>query len=87
MMKFSSISFALILSFLLITMFIAESRPTPTVADPVCSIIHGVEEGETCFTITQRFILQERQFLEINPNINCNTIFVGQWVCVNGKVN
>ncbi|KAK7400486.1 hypothetical protein VNO78_11694 [Psophocarpus tetragonolobus] len=86
MVKSTDISFAVILSFILIAVFIAESRPTPTIADPVCNIIHGVEEGETCLSITQTFNLDERHFLDINPNINCNRIFVGQWVCVNGKV-
>ncbi|KAH1087543.1 hypothetical protein GYH30_018895 [Glycine max] len=59
MVKSTNINFALILSFLLITIFIAESRPTAR--DPVCSIIHGVVEGETCFTIIQRFSLDQRQ--------------------------
>ncbi|KAL2343962.1 hypothetical protein Fmac_005247 [Flemingia macrophylla] len=81
MVKSTNISVALILSFLLISMFVAE-----TVSDPVCSKIHAVEEGETCFGIVQKFNLEEPHFLEINPNINCNTIFVGQWVCVEGKV-
>lgn len=53
---------------------------------PACSAIHGVEEGETCSSIIQRFNLVEGHFLEINPNINCVGIFVGQWVCVEGQV-
>ncbi|RDY04789.1 hypothetical protein CR513_11462, partial [Mucuna pruriens] len=84
MAKSTIISFALIFSSLLIMVLIAESQPTPT--DPICSFVHGVEEGETCTSIVQRFNIDERHFLDINPNINCNLIFVGQWVCVEGRV-
>ncbi|TKY59341.1 cell wall macromolecule catabolic process [Spatholobus suberectus] len=86
MAKSTIISFALIFSTLLLMVLIAESRPAPTVADPICNAVHGVEERETCTSIIQRFNLDERHFLDINPNINCNLIFVGQWVCVDGKV-
>ncbi|KAK7362946.1 hypothetical protein VNO77_05071 [Canavalia gladiata] len=65
-------------------MLIAESRPTPT--DPICNTIHAVQQGETCTSIAQKFSLDQRHFLEINPNINCNFIFVGQLVCVVGTV-
>ncbi|PNX82015.1 lysM domain containing protein [Trifolium pratense] len=84
-----STSFALIFSLILIMMFIVESRPTPTVAVavPTCDTIHGVGQDETCSSIAQKFNLLEAHFLEINPNINCIGIFVGQWVCVEGEVN
>ncbi|CAJ1936332.1 unnamed protein product [Sphenostylis stenocarpa] len=64
----------------------ARDGASGAVAGPICNGIHGVEEGETCTSIFQGFKLDERQFLDINPNINCNLIFVGQWVCVNGRV-
>ncbi|KAG5010535.1 hypothetical protein JHK82_019185 [Glycine max] len=86
MAKSTITSFALIFSSLLIMVLIAESGSTPTVADPICNTVHGVEEAETCTSIVQSFNLDERHFLDINPNINCNLIFVGQWVCVDGKV-
>ncbi|ESW31248.1 hypothetical protein PHAVU_002G222400 [Phaseolus vulgaris] len=59
---------------------------TPAVEGVTCNDVHGVEEGETCTSIFQGFNLQERHFLGINPNINCNFIFVGQWVCVDGEI-
>ncbi|CAK8577795.1 unnamed protein product [Lathyrus sativus] len=67
-------------------MFIVESRPTPTGGTPICSTIHAVQVGETCFTLIQKFALEQPLFLRLNPNINCYSIFVGQWVCVNGRV-
>ncbi|KAI9121241.1 hypothetical protein K1719_008274 [Acacia pycnantha] len=86
MAKFARIGLALLLSFLLATIFFAEARPTPNVADPICTNIHGVEQGETCTSIAQHFNLDTPHFLQLNPNINCELIFVGQWVCVAGKV-
>lgn len=53
---------------------------------PICSTIHAVQVGETCFTLIQKFALEQPLFLRLNPNINCYDIFVGQWVCVNGRV-
>ena len=38
--------------------------------------VYGVDVGDTC-----------QAFLAINPYIVCDKIFVGQWVCVDGKVN
>ncbi|AES90427.1 putative LysM domain-containing protein [Medicago truncatula] len=87
MAKSTNIYFALIFSLILVMMFIVESRPTPTVAVPTCDTIHAVAEAETCSSIVQKFNLLEAHFLEINPNINCVGIFVGQWVCVEGEVN
>ncbi|AES90425.1 putative LysM domain-containing protein [Medicago truncatula] len=81
MTKSSSSSFALVLSFLLITMF----STAPTAGFPICSTIHGVQVGETCFSIIQKFAIEQPLFLRLNPNINCSGIFVGQWVCVNGR--
>jgi hypothetical protein len=57
------------------------------VAVPKCETIHGVGQGETCSSIIQKFNLLQVHFLEINPNINCVGIFVGQWVCVEGELN
>ncbi|MBA0628634.1 hypothetical protein Godav_023329 [Gossypium davidsonii] len=51
---------------------------------PTCVSIYGQQEGDTCFSITQAFNLTFDFFLQINPNLNCDTIFVGQWLCVDG---
>ncbi|KAL6853865.1 hypothetical protein ACP4OV_019894 [Aristida adscensionis] len=47
-----------------------------------CSNVHGVAPGETCFAVGQAAGLTEEQFLAFNPNINCQKIFVGQWLCL-----
>ncbi|KAF7803544.1 putative LysM domain-containing protein [Senna tora] len=65
---------------------IAASRPTPTVEVAICNQVHGVEEGETCSSVGERFKLDQSHFLEINPNINCALMFVGQWVCIDGRL-
>ncbi|XVE81038.1 hypothetical protein DITRI_Ditri15bG0030900 [Diplodiscus trichospermus] len=51
---------------------------------PTCLSIYGTEEGDTCFSITQAFNLTSDFFNQINPNLNCDQIFVGQWLCVDG---
>ncbi|KAL4338779.1 hypothetical protein HN51_049009 [Arachis hypogaea] len=84
----SSISSILISSFLLMMLLtpMVAGQPTPSPRVPLCKVIHGVQQGETCASLTQDFSIDMPHFLQINPNINCNTIFVGQWVCVNGKL-
>ncbi|XVF37684.1 hypothetical protein REPUB_Repub20aG0030900 [Reevesia pubescens] len=51
---------------------------------PNCLSVYGQKEGDTCFSITQSFNLTSDFFSEINPNLNCDKIFVGQWLCVDG---
>ncbi|RWR93270.1 Peptidoglycan-binding Lysin subgroup [Cinnamomum micranthum f. kanehirae] len=83
---------ALMLSLLLI-ISIAEARLFGSVQvferkdpAPVCITVHGVVSGETCFSVTQTFNLTTEFFSVINPNLNCDAIFVGQWLCVSGTV-
>jgi hypothetical protein len=47
-----------------------------------CQAVHGVRAGETCFAVAQAAGLTVDQFLGFNPNINCEKVFVGQWVCL-----
>ncbi|KAB2062396.1 hypothetical protein ERO13_A10G139000v2 [Gossypium hirsutum] len=83
------LNFALLISLLLI-INMAESRlfhyahGKAKMLTPTCVSIYGQQEGDTCFTITQAFNLTFDFFLQINPNLNCDTIFVGQWLCVDG---
>ncbi|KAK8510381.1 hypothetical protein V6N12_011750 [Hibiscus sabdariffa] len=51
---------------------------------PTCVSIYGQQEGDTCFSISQAFNLTVDAFLQLNPNLNCDKIFVGEWLCVNG---
>ncbi|CAL8990315.1 unnamed protein product, partial [Prunus brigantina] len=54
---------------------------------PVCDSIYGAEEGDTCTFVIEKFNLSFDFFLSINPNINCDNFFVGQWLCTKGTAN
>nr|GLL43127.1 lysM domain-containing protein ARB_03442-like isoform X1 [Ipomoea trifida] len=47
-----------------------------------CDQVYGQEFGDTCSSIADKFNLSLDSFLAINPNINCDSIFVGEWLCV-----
>ncbi|KAG2592209.1 hypothetical protein PVAP13_5NG531700 [Panicum virgatum] len=57
----------------------AVAVPVPKLS---CSEVHGVQAGETCFTVAQAAGLTQDVFLGFNPNINCQSVFLGQWVCL-----
>ncbi|KAI5587671.1 hypothetical protein POPTR_005G061780v4 [Populus trichocarpa] len=52
---------------------------------PECDEVFGVGSGDNCFDITQTFNLTTKLFDSINPNLNCDALFVGQWLCVAGS--
>ncbi|KAK8275488.1 hypothetical protein V6Z12_D10G140600, partial [Gossypium hirsutum] len=81
------LNLVLMISFLLIinmaeTGFIEHGKAKELT--PTCVSIYGQQEGDTCFSITQAFNLTLDFFLQINPNLNCDSIFVGEWLCVDG---
>ncbi|KAF5950146.1 hypothetical protein HYC85_012139 [Camellia sinensis] len=41
-------------------------------AAPNCDTVYGVEIGDTCFSVTQKFNLTTEFFTEINPNLVCD---------------
>ncbi|KAI4297483.1 hypothetical protein L6164_037372 [Bauhinia variegata] len=87
MAKSALTSLLVVFSFLLVMSIVQSAPPVvPTVADPICQKVYAVHGGETCSVIIQKFKLDQSHFLEINPNINCASIFVGQWVCIQGQV-
>ncbi|MFS8026545.1 putative LysM domain-containing protein [Helianthus anomalus] len=51
-----------------------------------CNQVIGAQSGDDCTTISKSVKLGLESFLAINPNINCESIFVGQWICVDGTV-
>ncbi|KAL6287495.1 hypothetical protein ACE6H2_011885 [Prunus campanulata] len=53
----------------------------------VCIAVYGAEDGDTCTSVSQEFNLSLDFFLSINPNINCDDFFVGQWLCTEGSAN
>ncbi|KAL9671839.1 hypothetical protein QQ045_009412 [Rhodiola kirilowii] len=54
---------------------------------PNCKAVFGVRTGDTCFEITELFNLTTGFFELINPNLVCNKMFVGEWVCVDGTLS
>ncbi|KAK9085064.1 hypothetical protein Sjap_025475 [Stephania japonica] len=82
---------ALLLTLLLIAS-VAESRflgyKKATTPAPTCFTPYGVQSGETCFSIKKKFDLSDdAHFSAINPNLNCDGLFVGQWICISGSSN
>ncbi|CAL9009409.1 unnamed protein product, partial [Prunus brigantina] len=54
---------------------------------PVCYLVYGAEEGDMCTFVIEKFNLSFDFFLSINPNINCDNFFVGQWLYTEGIAN
>nr|GMD73582.1 lysM domain-containing protein ARB_03442 [Ipomoea batatas] len=77
----------LVLSFLLILSH-TESRILTggkTDAALECTNAVGAESGDTCQGVATQFNLTLDEFLAVNPNINCDSMFVGQWLCIAGS--
>ncbi|OIT36753.1 PREDICTED: lysM domain-containing protein ARB_03442-like [Nicotiana attenuata] len=83
--SYKHLSFVLLL--LLINM--AESRNlssgTGKNSALICSKIYGANIGDTCFSIIQNFSVTPEAFTTFNPNLNCNKMFVGEWICIDGS--
>ncbi|KAK8510387.1 hypothetical protein V6N13_100414 [Hibiscus sabdariffa] len=86
------LNFALLISLLLI-INIAESRLSQfghgkaKASTVLCLTIYAQKEGDTCSTISDAFNLNIHSFMALNPNLNCDKIFVGEWLCVDGLVS
>ncbi|KAM5575273.1 hypothetical protein ABKV19_014294 [Rosa sericea] len=52
---------------------------------PECDSVYGIKPTNQCTGIMQAFGLSADEFFAINPNLNCNAIFVGQWICISGS--
>lgn len=59
-------------------------EPTDDSLRIACGKIYGVQEGDTCFDLEHKYNMTSDLFVLINPNVNCNHIFVGQWLCIDG---
>ncbi|KAM3301747.1 hypothetical protein P3S67_016249 [Capsicum chacoense] len=80
----------LVLSFLiLLTPYqgLAEFFKGTNIENPVCTRIHAAQAGDTCESLIEFFDLKAEDFNNINPNLNCNKIFVGEWICTNGTIS
>ncbi|KAJ8568836.1 hypothetical protein K7X08_032467 [Anisodus acutangulus] len=82
--------FSFVLLFLL-SVNIAESRIVSFAAGlgsnyaMICSKIYGANIGDTCFSIMQQFSVTPEAFTTFNPNLNCDKMFVGEWICLDGS--
>ncbi|KAF8011965.1 hypothetical protein BT93_I0175 [Corymbia citriodora subsp. variegata] len=86
----SAIFFNLVsILFFVLMISVAESRVIGRVATSnpglVCDKVVGVDGGDTCFSIAQQSQLSSVSFSSINPNLNCDALFVGQWLCISGR--
>ncbi|KAM3333002.1 hypothetical protein ACQJBY_028230 [Aegilops geniculata] len=50
-----------------------------------CNKVNAVQTGDTCSSIADGAGLAQEDFLGFNPNINCEKIFLGQWVCLDAS--
>ncbi|KAG6404870.1 hypothetical protein SASPL_132447 [Salvia splendens] len=74
----------------LVLVHVAESRVLPKSGDGkaksilICTEPYGAADGDTCFSITKSFNLTTDFFTAMNPNLDCDKIFISQWLCVDG---
>ncbi|KAL8188727.1 hypothetical protein R6Q57_029747 [Mikania cordata] len=54
----------------------------PMLPTLVCDKIYGTLPEDTCFSIIETFKLTTASFTAFNPNLNCDKIFVGEWLCI-----
>lgn len=52
----------------------------------VCLSVYSAKAGDSCFSVTQAFELTLESFAAINPNLVCDNMFVGQWLCIKGAL-
>ncbi|KAI4371689.1 hypothetical protein MLD38_010012 [Melastoma candidum] len=47
-----------------------------------CGFLYNVKSGDLCHNLIRKFNITMAAFLTINPNLDCQKLFVGQWLCV-----
>ncbi|KAJ8543466.1 hypothetical protein K7X08_005989 [Anisodus acutangulus] len=67
--------------------YLAEFFKGTNIETPDCHGIYAAEAGDTCESLVKIFNLKAEHFSSINPNLNCDKVFVGEWLCVNGTVS
>ncbi|KAE8708891.1 hypothetical protein F3Y22_tig00110332pilonHSYRG00484 [Hibiscus syriacus] len=70
--------------FVLVSMAESRGLVISRKSTPSCVKVYGVESGDTCFSVTQTFNMTDTFFYSVNPNLNCDSLFVGQWLCIAG---
>ncbi|KAL4188945.1 hypothetical protein AMTRI_Chr08g162940 [Amborella trichopoda] len=48
--------------------------------------VFGVRQNDTCFSVTQLFNLTQTVFEGLDPNLNCDKLFVCQWLCIKESI-
>lgn len=61
-----------------------EDKSSSTIIE--CFKVYGAEAGDTCSLIIQKLGVPQDSFFKFNPNLNCDAIFVGQWLCTEAVV-
>ncbi|KAL3740433.1 hypothetical protein ACJRO7_021680 [Eucalyptus globulus] len=51
---------------------------------PECDTGFAVRAGDSCSSVAETFSLTSDFFDSINPNLDCDSLFLGQWLCVQG---
>ncbi|CAL4961040.1 unnamed protein product [Urochloa decumbens] len=72
---------ALVIVFLLVVA-VTLAGAAPPASPLICKIAYGIKERETCFAVAKATRMPLKKFLRFNPNINCDNLFIGQWVCL-----
>ncbi|KAF5738939.1 hypothetical protein HS088_TW12G00135 [Tripterygium wilfordii] len=78
---------SLILSFLLIVCIAESLQLSGANGVPACTTLGSVTSGATCDGIINQFKLIPELFSALNPHLNCDNLFVGQWLCIAAKQN
>ncbi|KAL3741948.1 hypothetical protein ACJRO7_017429 [Eucalyptus globulus] len=48
-----------------------------------CKSLYSVQDGDTCYDLVQTFHLTTSTFELFNQNLDCDNLFIGQWICLN----
>ncbi|KAM5580879.1 hypothetical protein ABKV19_010207 [Rosa sericea] len=77
---------AMLLVLCLFLIISSESRQLGTGnGKPSCDAVYAVQPDDSCTSVISDFGLDSDNFFSINPNINCDAIFVDQWLCIEGS--
>lgn len=49
---------------------------------PACTRTYKVSSGDYCYKLWTDNFLSERQLMDMNPNLDCNRLSVGQEICI-----
>ncbi|CAN4104895.1 unnamed protein product [Withania somnifera] len=81
----------LVISFIIIILTsyqgYAEFFKGTNIENPDCNSIYAAQTGDTCESLIETFNLKAEEFNSINPNLDCDKIFVGEWICANATVS